>query len=342
MKTHIRLVLSGLVLAVSCWAALRAADPIPARSAGQVLVLDNERTLTGKIDREGDQYRVRRKAGETLVPSANVLLLCDSFEEAYKFLCSRANLRDPDERLKLARWCQLHGLKDQALTEAQAAGELRPDNPEYQRLLQSLQRTAKPAVPVPPPSSSPVPAAGLVPSPNIEVSAETMGHFVKKVQPILMNTCASCHMSGRAGAFKLTRAFEDGTVNRRATQQNLNAVLAQINREKWVESPFLLRAVSVHGPASQPPLKGRQSPAFRALEEWVRRAVANNPQLREHSVATTPAEAKGSGEFHSAGSPPAAPTKSGTAPTATPLPLAAPVDPFDPAIFNRQKKPLGK
>ena len=41
--------------------------------------------------------------GETWVPAKNVLCLCDSLEDAYAFLRSRANPRDADERLRLAR-----------------------------------------------------------------------------------------------------------------------------------------------------------------------------------------------------------------------------------------------
>jgi hypothetical protein len=361
MKRTIGLILGGLALAVPCGLALRGADSVPPTNTGQVLVLDNERTIIGRIEREGSQYRVRRQVGETWVPAKNVLCLCDSLEDAYAFLRSRANPRDADERLRLARWCHLHGLPQQALAEATAAAELRPQSAECQGLLQTLQRsgtnakspTSGPAVPDAPASEAT--------SMGVLVDAETMSQFVKRVQPILMNTCASCHMSGRAGSFQLMRAIEDGMVNRRATQHNLNAVLGQINRAKWAESPLLLKAISVHGPASQPPLKGRQVPAFRALEDWVRKAVTNNPQLQDPALPSggsgAPSGPKADREKAAAGAekparePFAAPAAA-AAPSSPmkPTPPAAPsrivprgpVDPFDPTIFNQQQKPGGK
>ena len=51
-----------------------AQEPIQVPAAlpavtGKVLVLENERTLEGDIERIGDQYRVRRAIGETWLPS---------------------------------------------------------------------------------------------------------------------------------------------------------------------------------------------------------------------------------------------------------------------------------
>ena len=86
-------------------------------------MLDNERTLTGDIEQVGDQYRIKRLVGETWVPVNKALRLCGSLEEAYGYLSSRANLRDPDERIRLAEWCRQHAMKDEALKEVEAAAE---------------------------------------------------------------------------------------------------------------------------------------------------------------------------------------------------------------------------
>jgi hypothetical protein len=192
----------------------------------------------------------------------------------------------------------------------------------------------------------------------MEINAEAMGQFISRVQPVLMNACASCHVSGNAGSFQLVRALEGGMVNRHATQVNLQAVLAQINREHWEESPLLAKAVTVHGQAGQPPLKSRQAPPFRNLEDWVRGAVARSPQRSDPAspavVAAPAAEpnrfpesvmAKAEalpGPVVSAARPATPPEESKIAPAAAstpPAPPATPVDPFDPLIFNRQMHP---
>jgi hypothetical protein len=184
-------------------------------------------------------------------------------------------------------------------------------------------------------------------TPAIEISSESMGQFVSRVQPILMNTCASCHVGEKGGAFKLARATEGGTVSRRATQQNLATVLGHLTLARPEVSPLLVKAVSIHGDANQPPIKSRQSPPYRAIEEWIRATIANNPQLQD-STAGAPA----AGTPEKKGAPQAAPVQAGlvagapvssskpAVPAPSPgMPAAAiPVDPFDPAAFNQQAK----
>src|SRR5258708_7429492 len=117
MKTPIRIVLCTLALAASLRPTLAADDvnPPAARRTGHVLIRKNESTIEGDIELIGSQYRIRRPVGELMVPPENVLKLCETREEAYGFLRQRANLRDPDERLRLARWCHLNNLKQQEL-----------------------------------------------------------------------------------------------------------------------------------------------------------------------------------------------------------------------------------
>jgi hypothetical protein len=314
-----------------------------------VLVLANERTMQGEIERDGDQYRVRRSVGETGVPADSVICLCDTLEEAYAFLRTRANLQDADERMRLARWCQLHGLRNQALAEVRVAVDLRPSSKACQRLLQSLER-ASAVADAASPQGPPKHGAEAGTPPPIEISSESMGQFISRVQPILMNTCASCHVGDRGGAFKLARASEGGTVSRRATQQNLAAVLARITPARPEASPVLVKAISVHGEASQPPIKSRQAPTYRAIEEWIHATIAGNPQLE--GATTTSAAPLAAAEQKSiptsepiqrgfaAGAPVSSSKPAVPAPGARSAPI--PLDPFDPAGFNSEKQPKSK
>lgn len=282
MKTLIRFVLGTGAVAVTVWGILRAAEP---PKTGKVLLLENERILEGNIEREGDRYRIRRSMGETWLPCDKAVRLCENMEEAYKYLRNRANLRDPDERLRLGRWCQLHGLREQGIAEATAALEMKPNCAEAERLIRSLKRAAatESTTPVEP---GRLPEAELAPPQlSMDLTLEALGLFSTRVQPILMNKCASCHISGKGGSFKLVRAFDDGIQNRRSTQQNLAAVVNQIHIEHWQSSPLLTKAVSIHGDQGQAPLKGRGEVAYRLLEEWVQLAVANAPPPRE--IGTT-------------------------------------------------------
>lgn len=318
---------SVLLLIVCAGSSLRGKEP-PTR--GRVLILENDRTLEGDIARYGDQYSIRRTIGETWMPADKVVALCESYEDAYRMLRGRANLADPDERVRLARWCQRHELREQALAEAAEAVRLKPDHPEARRLLNHLQRPVLPASePAAPAEVREAEPLGVVP----DLGTEALGQFVHKVQPILMNACASCHATGRGGAFKIVRTVGTGAASTRGTQQNLASVLAQINLEQPQSSPLLVKAIAIHGEASQPPLKGRQAAAYHTLENWVR-LTTSRTSLRDPTAKTAalPSTTEGIAESSK-------PRTSDWAAESRPKPVPKSNDPFDPAAFNRLVQP---
>jgi hypothetical protein len=359
MKTKVGFTFCALALGVSACLFVRADDSAKPRLTGRVLILDNERTLEGEIERRDDQYRIHRAVGELLVPAENVLYLCNTMEEAYTFLRSSANLRDPDEHVRLAKWCQLRGLKNQAAQEAREAVELRPNHAASRRLLQNLEHAIQ-SQHTSPGSRPQEDAENALAAPDVD--ADSLSLFVTRVQPTLMNACASCHASGRGGSFKLIRIYERGATSRRTTYQNLAAVLAQVNREQYQLSLLLAKAATVHGDMAQPAIKNREAPAFQTLERWVKITVESNQVVRgqaapssspatnpESMPASQPVAVKpdpvapspsGSGTKQPNSQPPAGGQEVGT-PSST-QPPNEPVDPFDPVIFNRQIHPQPK
>lgn len=274
-----------LLLASAGFANAQAKLPEPTR--GKVLLLDNDRILEGEIDKINDQYRIRRNIGELWVPAARAKRLCKDIDETYEFMKKQVNLRDPDEHLRLARWCQMNGLKNHALSEAKTALEMRPDHVESLNLVQMLQRFAISSSPVT--TQQPAPAA-LKPHGSVrqtfDVSNESFAQFATRVQPILINACASCHAQGNGGGFHLVRVADGG--NRAAAQANLNAALEFINFERAVLSPLLTKAVVAHGGTIAAPIKGRQAPPFQSLQNWVDQLLAGNPHLKVIRQAETP------------------------------------------------------
>jgi hypothetical protein len=355
MKTINRL---GLIaaLATACVARLTAQEPATARPSGHVLLLQSERGLEGDIERFGDQYRVRRGSGEVWLPEDKAVRLCADWNEAYAFMKTRANLGDPDERLRLARWCQCHNLRPQALIEAKAALEMRPGHEASRQLVAMLTRS------VASPSSQgatpwKVKADTAQTSPTQDVSADSMALFATRVQPILMNACVNCHSGGRGGDFQLVR----GDAGQRGiTQANLVAALAQIKMTNPALSPLLIKAISRHGNAANAPIKDRQAVPFKTMQAWIDYLLANNPQLRlqPDTVAQTAQEPI---VFAQTQVPPTAAqpiranplprTDFANAKASQPQPFAAPpngsnetrapllnnLDAFDPAAFNHQR-----
>lgn len=372
MKANIRHLVCALALAVVGLTGF--AQDAPPANQGKVAILANDRILQGDIALVGKQYRIRRSIGESWLPAEQVRCLCGSLEEAFAYLRGQANLNDGDERLRLARWCHLHGLKQQAVDEAAAAVRLRPEHAESQRLLKGVQRSldndSTPEQPAP--EAEPEPTV-----PNLPYNAESLGLWVNKVQPILMNACARCHACGKGGAFKLTRVYdENGLGNRRVTHQNLMATLAQLDRDRPHNSPLLTYALTLHGNADRPPLPGRTAPAFRTLEEWTQQALSGLPRaaapLAASPAVAPTAQAPATGATWitkwqppakkenepSAEQPKAAPVAAASEPAPASKPTAEPAatdfaqprgtpeteaatpgDPFDPSIFNRQMHP---
>jgi hypothetical protein len=342
MNTKLAILLAAGAVLCGLGLAVCAAPP---SATGRVLVLDNERTLTGDIDLVGEQYRIKRLIGETMIPKSKALRLCSSLDEAYQFLKGRANLNDADERLRLADWCRQHALRERACEEAEAAHRLRPNDERTRRLATHLREAKDRAqTPAAPPPQEPA-------GPHVEVSSESLSGFATRVQPILMNACACCHTGGRGGNFQLTRVSGPGMANRRSLEKNLAAVLAHLNAKEPAASKLLSKAVSIHGPGmTQAPLKGREAAAFRSLEHWVCRTADTNPHLREEAHASAagatptapPRPSDGFGQDREPKPtpltpPPAAPaapkpeTKAPTKPTS--------VDPVDPEGFNREFHP---
>jgi hypothetical protein len=351
MKPYLRLSLILAACAATFGARLTAQNAAPARSAGHVLLLENDRGLEGDIAKVGDQYRIRRGASEVWLTGEKVVRLCADWEDAYAFMKTRANLADPDERLRLAKWCQLNNLRATALVEAKAALEMRPKHEASRQLVAVLTRAL---------ASLPAPAKNVVQTAHVpstpaagDISADSYGLFATRVQPILMNTCVKCHSGGRGGSFQLQRT--DGS-QRNFTQANLAATLLQVRTDNPALSPLLIKAVSRHGEAAQSPLKDRQTVPFKTLQAWIDNLLVNNPHLLHQ--AEPPATTKVQEPVAFAQASPAArkfvpqpaPAKKSTPPAKLPpLPDAAPlrqgtdaldpVDAFDPLVFNRQNHP---
>lgn len=257
-------------------ASVQVAQPI---RSGKVLLLENERTIEGEVDKFADFYRVRRSVGETQIPTHQVLALCSDQREAYDFLRKRTNLQDPDERFKLAQWAQVRGLLAEAHIEIQAALALRPDHDPSKRLkqvIEQMDRREKEKKLFPEKPSPATGSEGIAPLP-FEVSTDALGVFCQKIQPLLMNSCASCHATGKGGNFKLVRVYMGSSSNKRVLQNNMAAVLAQVSPQQIGASPILVKSVSVHGDLTQAPLHNRGTPAFRMLEEWIRHTVNSTP-----------------------------------------------------------------
>jgi hypothetical protein len=327
-----------------CSSAVPLAQGEPPPS--QVLILMNEATVLGRFERQPDGSVKRLDGVGTLYPKRQVAKLCDSLEEAYLCLRSRANLRDAHERCRLAQWCLKHGLPNFARVEAQAAVELMPGLAEARQLLaqanQALRANAAtpaataPMHPTPPKPAAPEPtmpaslseidqrgSSALATSPFLTwehlLQPAELQEFTRSIQPILINGCGSgaCHGNAehQAAGFYLLRGL-DGRLTADQTRANLAQVLKLVDKQKPSHSPLLRHSVVPHGGRSRLPFGQADAPAVQVLTAWVRR-IAPEPQTARPEEPfmppprpTTPTEPT----FASSGD-------AGTGPTAVAAPL---------------------
>jgi hypothetical protein len=273
MKTTILAVFALLGFAVNLWAE---SPPLP--ETGKVLLLDNDLIIEGDVVRVKDEYSVKRDgAGEVLIPENRVVKLTQSKAEAFEFLRKKVKATDPDARIKLARWGLIHQLHPEALEEAEAALKLRPDDVQGKALVNGLKQLIEKPIAVNQPD-----ARGTVGDSEEVVmptgfNANSFGPFTTKVQPLLMNLCASCHATGKGGNYKLVRVFEASS-NRKGTLTNLAATLNQIARDKPGASSLLAKSVTAHGESAKSPIHDPNASSFAILEEWVTTALKRNEE----------------------------------------------------------------
>jgi hypothetical protein len=318
--------------------AFAAADPpqLPAEPRGQIVILANDNTLTGKVDKIEGGYRLRSSRGESILPDHQVLRVCDTLDQAYTWLKSRANLRDPHERLRLARWCAAQGLTAEARAEAQAALDLAPRSESARHLLRQLDDTADvpPNTPAVDRSSehlsrerkgaearesltcvggSNADARGAEQAVALAKPLEgwekvltkaATKEFTLRIQPIVLNGCGTgaCHGGEDSrGGFLLKRPPSEAAHLPNLTRHNLAQTLALINRQNAGQSPLLKKALEPHGGAARAPLASPDNPAYRTLASWVHHLAppaleAGAPALGEHAPPAAPPIAPGFAE----------------------------------------------
>jgi hypothetical protein len=303
--------------------------------ASRIVVLDNENLVDGQVSKMADGYVIHRPVGGDIeLPAKHVLAVVSDRKEAFAVVLDRANRRDADEHLRLARWCATNGLPAEAIAEAKTAARMRPNFAAAERYAEFLEKTAKPAPAADPavvPAKAEEPVRETVTDvPALEYNPDSFPLFASRVNAVLMNTCATCHARDDVKAFHLTRVSGRGGVTR-----NLMAALPHVNPADPAASPILLKATTPHGGTAEPPIKTKTHPAYQTLETWARVARAATgtpvpevpPPARELAEPRKLPDLPGEAFGQDSKSVPPKPTKTEAS------------DPFDPAIFNGEVKP---
>ncbi|MBN9524483.1 hypothetical protein J0H58_39215, partial [bacterium] len=258
--------------------------PTTPPSVGSVVVLQDGKVVEGHVSRTADKVVVRRGVINQPFPKEQVKYVAASKDEAYRLALKDTKPDEPAARLRLARWCMYNGMRENALAEAKEVVRLEPANRTAAELVRTLEESLRlypgdgttrvtppavqpaapglPAVP-PPPATPPV-----VTVPEPDIAPEAVVAFSPRVQPVLMNQCATCHAKSEyTGAFKLTPVASNET-NPTATRANLVIAANQLKKADPAASPLLLKALTVHGGQTAPAFADRDAAPFRVLYAW--------------------------------------------------------------------------
>ena len=129
MSSNDPLLIAGLTaLGLIGFATRCDADPVPpAPSASPapspspaVLLLTNGSTQQGLVTVDGGNYVLHCRGGKIPVPRSKVIRVFNTLEDVYRYKRTQFPAVDPDEHMKLARWCLTSRLKAEAKEELQA------------------------------------------------------------------------------------------------------------------------------------------------------------------------------------------------------------------------------
>ena len=251
-----------------------------------LVLLRSGRILRGSAVREGDVFVVRLLGGEIRVPHEKVHLVCDSLDDAYRIQHQDLTSTDPDEHVRLARWCLSNGLARHARTELQEALRLDPTRRDAQVMLRRLPRsslepsselreksaTALKSFKRPTPKPAPEGAASTTPATNTaDLPRFARKAFAVSIQPVLIKSCSrsGCHNPKTTSSFRLVSLPRTRRDGRTAIEANLRSVLKYVDFERPAESPLLLVPMHKHGRAARPIFSDPNDLGYRMLAAWV-------------------------------------------------------------------------
>lgn len=234
-----------------------------AASTERLLLLHNGKVVKGIIRQSATGYTVNVTGGQMVLPFDQVRLEAADLEDAYRQLRDTLPDHTAATHIELARWCMTNSLPDYARKELRAALRCEPDSTLAKNMLERIndQLLTTKDVPIVTQRNGSFSMLGdakpgITPETLGGLPREAAADFVSKVQPLLVNRCATagCHGPGSGNSFELLRAKLGKAPPKTYSERNLAAVLERLDLERPLSSPLL---VKLRGDTK--PLVARQS-----------------------------------------------------------------------------------
>ncbi len=303
------------------------AAPATQQPADAVLLLSDGRVLQGKVSLDSKGYMLKQKGNALPVKRETVQGVFPTLQEAYEFLAERAPANDPDEQLKLARWCLTNQLKEHAKFHLEQVVALSPKYSPAKQMLEAISffeeraalrdpdvsRTAA-VVPADAPGELKLEARELQGRPKLEryasggplrifdlppaLATKRAEEFANYVQPVLQSRCAGCHNEKYTGEFQLIQFKNKRDHSAAAYRFNLDATLRLIDLENPSKSELLSSGLRPHGKGSnkRPIFLGSNDQQYQVLLTWVERLKGKGARVGAPAAAVRTAGAAGEEE----------------------------------------------
>lgn len=264
----------------------------PASSpSSAVLLLSDGRMLQGTVLETELGYSLKWKGGTIPIRKSQVEKMAATIDEIYKYKVEQLPDRDPDEQLKLAKWCLTNKLNRQAKTHLQAILAMSKGDAEVEAMLTMVQseedratyrdsavmQTKAEVVEPGEMPTLPIKQARGLAAPSLPrifdlpaaLAVKRADEFDRRIHPLLQKHCAQCHNEQYDGLFQLIQIKSKRDWTLEVFRVNLDATLRLVDREDPSKSELLASALRPHGPKNQSVFVGSNDPAYRYLANWV-------------------------------------------------------------------------
>ncbi len=310
----------------------------------QTLLLENGEMLTGLLEADAESFHVRTAdGGRMVVPRRKVVLVARDEQAAHTHLSRRVSDHDVTALVRLIEWCLEHRLLDAADGECHRLSRVAPRHPELPSLTARLRFLT--AGPDESPRTAPLPSPRRIvdEAAGPDIPAAAVADFTRRIQPLLMNSCATATCHGRAAenAFVLSQPLRGLHFTKRLTDRNLQSVLRQISFVTAEASPLLRMAESAHADLTAAPLPDQAAEQRDSLRAWIGAVTGQSCDVADGTPPALAANgrpaptANSAVQFASHTAPAEEPPTESPASPAARVPVAVERDPFDPAPFNR-------
>lgn len=235
-------------------------------------------------------YEVKAEFGSMLVPIENVEFIGESREQIWQHKKRQVDPANCTQLMKLAEWCFSNNFQKEGLEQYHLALKVVPNDQLAGFIRQRIAAAETQSASFGEKMNMPESGIHVAELPDDDpewtrwvngVPSSVFDTFSKKVQPILVQRCASaaCHGSSGENQYKINIPRQSGG---RTTNMNLRSSVQWIDTENPSNSPLLSALVTSH--AGKKALFSVESDQYHNFIEWIQLAAKElpgdlNPQL---------------------------------------------------------------